>query len=59
MMCKDADNNRQLIHYLFFASVFIRIIGGQMLVTFSESRSALHVLDVDGVKVKKKITVFI
>ncbi|KAJ6664553.1 hypothetical protein lerEdw1_006126 [Lerista edwardsae] len=32
--------------------VLIRIIGGQMLVTFAESRSALHVLDVDGVKIK-------
>ncbi|XP_054846129.1 synaptojanin-2 [Eublepharis macularius] len=34
--------------------VLVRIIGGQMLVTFSESRSALHVLDVDGVKIKGK-----
>ncbi|XP_077204851.1 synaptojanin-2 isoform X1 [Paroedura picta] len=34
--------------------VLVRIIGGQMLVTFSESRSALHVLDVDGVKIKNK-----
>ncbi|XP_053150035.1 synaptojanin-2 isoform X2 [Hemicordylus capensis] len=32
--------------------VLVRINGGQMLVTFSESRSALHVLDVDGVKIK-------
>ncbi|XP_060097379.1 synaptojanin-2 isoform X1 [Heteronotia binoei] len=34
--------------------VLVRINGGQMLVTFSESRSALHVLDVDGVKIKSK-----
>ncbi|XP_048344087.1 synaptojanin-2 isoform X2 [Sphaerodactylus townsendi] len=32
--------------------VLVRINGAQMLVTFSESRSALHVLDVDGVKIK-------
>ncbi|XP_061480202.1 synaptojanin-2 isoform X2 [Rhineura floridana] len=34
--------------------VLVRINGGQMLVTFAESRSALHVLDVDGVKIKGK-----
>nr|XP_008121699.1 PREDICTED: synaptojanin-2 [Anolis carolinensis] len=34
--------------------VLVRINGGQMLVTFAESRSALQVLDVDGVKIKDK-----
>ncbi|XP_028579612.2 synaptojanin-2 isoform X2 [Podarcis muralis] len=34
--------------------VLVRINGGQMLVTFAESRSALQVLDVDGAKIKGK-----
>ncbi|XP_072850892.2 synaptojanin-2 isoform X1 [Pogona vitticeps] len=34
--------------------VLVRIHGSQMLVTFAESRSALHVLDVDGVKIHGK-----
>ncbi|XP_042336348.1 LOW QUALITY PROTEIN: synaptojanin-2 [Sceloporus undulatus] len=34
--------------------VLVRINGGEMLVTFAESRSALQVLDVDGVKIKGK-----
>ncbi|XP_044277958.1 synaptojanin-2 isoform X1 [Varanus komodoensis] len=34
--------------------VLVRINGGQMLVTFAESRSALHVLDVDGIKINGK-----
>ncbi|NXP21467.1 SYNJ2 protein, partial [Scytalopus superciliaris] len=32
--------------------VLVRIIGGQMLVTFADSKSALHVMDIDGVKVR-------
>uniref|UniRef100_A0A8D0G3G5 Synaptojanin-2 n=1 Tax=Sphenodon punctatus TaxID=8508 RepID=A0A8D0G3G5_SPHPU len=32
--------------------VLVRINGGQMLVTFTESRSALRVLDIDGIKIK-------
>ncbi|KAJ7409635.1 Synaptojanin-2 [Willisornis vidua] len=32
--------------------VLVRINGGQMLVTFADSKSALHVMDIDGVKVK-------
>ncbi|NXP55697.1 SYNJ2 protein, partial [Heliornis fulica] len=32
--------------------VLVRISGGQMLVTFADSKSALHVMDIDGVKVK-------
>ncbi|NXG68838.1 SYNJ2 protein, partial [Baryphthengus martii] len=32
--------------------VLVRISGGQMLVTFADSKSALRVLDIDGVKVR-------
>ncbi|XP_010189082.1 PREDICTED: synaptojanin-2 [Mesitornis unicolor] len=32
--------------------VLVRISGGQMLVTFADSKSALHVMDIDGVKVR-------
>uniref|UniRef100_A0A8C8SP90 Synaptojanin-2 n=1 Tax=Pelusios castaneus TaxID=367368 RepID=A0A8C8SP90_9SAUR len=32
--------------------VLVRINGGQMMVTFADSRSALSVLDMDGIKVK-------
>ncbi|NXA42993.1 SYNJ2 protein, partial [Eudromia elegans] len=32
--------------------VLVRISGGQMLVTFADSKSALHVMDIDGIKVK-------
>uniref|UniRef100_A0A8C5PHG1 Synaptojanin-2 n=1 Tax=Leptobrachium leishanense TaxID=445787 RepID=A0A8C5PHG1_9ANUR len=34
--------------------VLVRLIGGQMMVTFAESRTALNVLDLDGMKVKGK-----
>ncbi|NWX91263.1 SYNJ2 protein, partial [Nothoprocta pentlandii] len=32
--------------------VLVRISGGQMLVTFADSKSALRVMDIDGIKVK-------
>uniref|UniRef100_A0A7M4FL36 Synaptojanin-2 n=2 Tax=Crocodylus porosus TaxID=8502 RepID=A0A7M4FL36_CROPO len=32
--------------------VLVRINGGQMLITFADSKSALNVLDIDGIKVK-------
>ncbi|NWW06021.1 SYNJ2 protein, partial [Oreocharis arfaki] len=32
--------------------VLVRICGGQMLVTFADSKSALHVMDIDGAKVR-------
>lgn len=34
--------------------VLVRLIGGQMMVTFADSRAALRVLDLDGLKVKGK-----
>lgn len=37
-------------------SFFIRISGGQMLVTFADSKSALRVMDIDGIKVRPSHT---
>ncbi|KAM4695364.1 synaptojanin-2 [Discoglossus pictus] len=34
--------------------VLVRVIGGQMIITFADSRSSLNVLDLDGMKVKGK-----
>ncbi|KAG8583391.1 hypothetical protein GDO81_008392 [Engystomops pustulosus] len=34
--------------------VLVRVIGGQMMVTFADSRAALRVLDLDGLKLKGK-----
>ncbi|XP_068007353.1 synaptojanin-2 [Melanerpes formicivorus] len=34
--------------------VLVRISGGQMLVTFADSKSALRVMDIDGVKVRDR-----
>ncbi|XP_041325973.1 synaptojanin-2 isoform X2 [Pyrgilauda ruficollis] len=35
--------------------VLVRICGGQMLVTFADSKSALRVMDIDGAKVRGRI----
>ncbi|XP_044145242.1 synaptojanin-2-like isoform X2 [Bufo gargarizans] len=35
-------------------AVLVRLIGGQMMVTFADSRAALRVLDLDGLKVQGK-----
>lgn len=37
-------------------SFFTRISGGQMLVTFADSKSALRVMDIDGIKVRPSHT---
>ncbi|XP_068087951.1 synaptojanin-2 isoform X2 [Hyperolius riggenbachi] len=34
--------------------ILVRVIGGQMMVTFKDSRTALSVLDLDGVKINEK-----
>ncbi|KAM4042486.1 synaptojanin-2 [Anomaloglossus baeobatrachus] len=34
--------------------ILVRVIGGQMMVTFADSKAALRVLDIDGLKVKGK-----
>ncbi|XP_053566888.1 synaptojanin-2 [Bombina bombina] len=34
--------------------ILVRVIGGQMIVTFADSRTTLNVLDLDGMKVKGK-----
>ncbi|KAM4770957.1 synaptojanin-2 [Rhinophrynus dorsalis] len=38
----------------FGTVVLVRLIGGKMIVTFADSRTALNVLDLDGLKVKGK-----
>lgn len=39
-------------------SFFTRISGGQMLVTFADSKSALRVMDIDGIKVRPSHTYY-
>ncbi|XP_063164152.1 synaptojanin-2 isoform X1 [Candoia aspera] len=52
---EDLHTELMQIFETYGTVVLVRINGGQMLVTFSESRSALHVLDVDGIKIKGRI----
>uniref|UniRef100_A0A8C5WT51 Synaptojanin-2 n=1 Tax=Laticauda laticaudata TaxID=8630 RepID=A0A8C5WT51_LATLA len=52
---EDCQMELMQIFETYGTVVLVRINGGQMLITFSESRSALHVLDVDGIKIKGRI----
>ncbi|XP_013913030.1 PREDICTED: synaptojanin-2 [Thamnophis sirtalis] len=52
---EDCQMELMQIFETYGTVVLVRINGGQMLVTFSESRSALRVLDVDGIKIKGRI----
>ncbi|NXH13010.1 SYNJ2 protein, partial [Bucco capensis] len=48
------DLRTELMHIFedYGTIVLVRISGGQMLVTFADSKSALRVMDIDGVKVR-------
>ncbi|KAJ7342137.1 hypothetical protein JRQ81_009088 [Phrynocephalus forsythii] len=52
---EDLQTELMQIFETFGTVVLVRIHGSQMLVTFAESRSALHVLDIDGIKIHGKI----
>ncbi|KAL7987653.1 hypothetical protein Chor_006572 [Crotalus horridus] len=52
---EDCQMELMQIFETYGTVVLVRIKGDQMLVTFSDSRSALHVLDVDGIKIKGRI----
>ncbi|XP_075453108.1 synaptojanin-2 isoform X2 [Ascaphus truei] len=51
------DLSTELVQILqhYGTVILVRFNGGQMLVTFADSRTALNVLDLDGMKVKGKV----